>query len=215
METFKEMLGPEHPDTLKNMANPASTYRSQQRWEEAEDLQVQVMETRKEVLGPEHLSTLISMGNLASIYWNQGRLKEAEELEVQVMETRKEILGPEHPDTLTSMNNLAFTLRSLGKNEAAVKMMAQCAESHNQQLGPSHPSTLSSMSTWKQWHSTDETSPFKPAVPHVETLLEDETHTTSTEATTRASSMGSLSKRQIFITLLMLALSLIYVLNGG
>jgi hypothetical protein len=74
-------------------------------WNEAEELNIQVMETRKRVLGAEHPDTLRSTGNLASTFRNHGRWKEAEELEIQVMETRKRLLGAEHPDTLRSMGN--------------------------------------------------------------------------------------------------------------
>ena len=119
METFKRVLGQEHPDTLTSTANLASTFWSQGRWKEAEELEVQVMEARKRVLGREHPSTLTSMANLASTYQNQGRWKEAEELEVQVMETRKRVLGREHPSTLTSMTNLATTYMIQGRRTEA------------------------------------------------------------------------------------------------
>ncbi|CAG1963156.1 unnamed protein product, partial [Fusarium graminearum] len=72
METSKEKLGPDHPDTLTSMANLASTFWNQGRWEEAEKLEVEVMEARKEKLGPDHPDTLTSMANLASTYRNQG-----------------------------------------------------------------------------------------------------------------------------------------------
>ena len=68
------------------MGNLASTYWNQGRWNEAEQLEVQVMEMTKKLLGAEHPDTLTTMGNLASTYWNQGRWNEAEQLEVQVME---------------------------------------------------------------------------------------------------------------------------------
>ena len=54
METRKTKLGADHPDTLTSMANLASTYRNQGRWEEAEQLEVQVMETSKTKLGEDH-----------------------------------------------------------------------------------------------------------------------------------------------------------------
>ncbi|KZL81689.1 kinesin light chain 3, partial [Colletotrichum incanum] len=54
------------------MANLASTFWNQGRWEEAEKLFVQVMETRKTKLGADHPDTLTSMANLASTYRNQG-----------------------------------------------------------------------------------------------------------------------------------------------
>ncbi|KAK4172700.1 hypothetical protein QBC36DRAFT_246998 [Triangularia setosa] len=50
------------------MANLASTYRNQDRWEEAKKLFVQVMETRKTKLEADHLDTLTSMANLAWTY---------------------------------------------------------------------------------------------------------------------------------------------------
>ncbi|KIX00980.1 uncharacterized protein Z518_10046 [Rhinocladiella mackenziei CBS 650.93] len=71
METSSRVLGAEHPSTLTSMANLASTYRNQGRWQDAEELEVQVMETRKRVLGAEHPDTLTSMANLASTYRNQ------------------------------------------------------------------------------------------------------------------------------------------------
>ena len=40
METSKKKLGVDHPDTLTSMANLASTYRNQGRWEVAEELEV-------------------------------------------------------------------------------------------------------------------------------------------------------------------------------
>jgi hypothetical protein len=65
METSKKKLGADHPDTLTSMANLASTYRNQGRWDAAEELFVQVMEMSKKKLGADHPSTLTTMNNLA------------------------------------------------------------------------------------------------------------------------------------------------------
>jgi hypothetical protein len=50
------------------MANLARTYWNQGKWNEAEQLEVQVLDMRKKLLGAEHPDTLMSMGNLASTY---------------------------------------------------------------------------------------------------------------------------------------------------
>jgi hypothetical protein len=63
METFKRVLGEEHPGTLASMASLASTYRNQGWWKEAEELEVQVMETRKRLLKDKHLSILTGIDN--------------------------------------------------------------------------------------------------------------------------------------------------------
>jgi tetratricopeptide (TPR) repeat protein len=123
----------------------AATLFSDGRYEEAEELQVQVMQTRKRVLTDEHPDTLTSMNNLASTYWNQGRWEEAEELEVQVMQTRKRVLTEEHPDTLTSMGNLAATYRKQGRWEEAEELEVQVMQTSKRVLTDEHPDTLTSM----------------------------------------------------------------------
>ncbi|KAK4195455.1 Tetratricopeptide repeat-domain-containing protein, partial [Triangularia verruculosa] len=142
---MNKALGDEHSDTLTNMADLASTYRDQGRWEEAETLQIQVMEIRKKVLGDEHLDTLSSMANLASTYRDQSRWKEAETLQVQVMEMCKKVLGDEHLDTLSSMANLASTYRDQSRWKEAEILQVQVMEMCKKVLGDEHPDTLSSM----------------------------------------------------------------------
>ena len=43
MEMRKKLLGAEHPNTLSSMANLAGTYRNQRRWNDAEQLEVQII----------------------------------------------------------------------------------------------------------------------------------------------------------------------------
>ena len=72
IETRKIKLGADHPRTLPpalvrtSMANLASTYRNQGRWEEAEKLDVQVMETGKIKLGADHPDTLTSIASFSA-----------------------------------------------------------------------------------------------------------------------------------------------------
>jgi tetratricopeptide (TPR) repeat protein len=147
MQTWKRVLGDEHPDTLASMANLASTYRHQGRWKEAEELQVQVMQTTKRVLGDEHPDILTSINSLALTYRHQGRWKEAEELQVQVMQTRKRVLSDEHPETLTSMANLASTYRNQGRWKEAEELQVQVMQTRKRVLSDEHLDTLTSMAS--------------------------------------------------------------------
>ncbi|KAL4946533.1 P-loop containing nucleoside triphosphate hydrolase protein [Aspergillus oleicola] len=117
--------GAEDEDALKSTAMLAVAYRREGKWEEAEQLEVQVMEMSKTKLGADHPNTLASMGNLAATYMSQGRWDEAEQLLVQVMETSKTKLGVDHPDTLTSMGNLAATYMVQGRWEEAEQLEVQ------------------------------------------------------------------------------------------
>ncbi|KAK4220662.1 kinesin light chain [Podospora fimiseda] len=98
IEIRKTILKADHPSTLTSMANLASTYRNQGRWEEAEKVEVKV-------LGKQHPETLISMSCLASVLDSQGKYEEAEQIHRQALHLREKVLGKEHADTLTSFSD--------------------------------------------------------------------------------------------------------------
>jgi hypothetical protein len=75
----------------------------QEKWAEAEVLEVGAMETRKRTLGMNHPKTLTSMASVAWAFQQQGRYQEAKELETQVLEHRTRLLG------LFVCNHFAFT----------------------------------------------------------------------------------------------------------
>jgi tetratricopeptide (TPR) repeat protein len=141
----KEVLGPEHLDTLTSMSNLAGVLDSQGKYEKAEAMNRQTLARYEKVLGPEHPHTLTSMGNLAEVLYRQGKYKEAEAMNRQTLARREKVLGPEHPDTLTSMGNLAGVLNSQGKYEEAEAMNRQTLARREKVLGPEHPHTLTSM----------------------------------------------------------------------
>ena len=89
-----------------SMANLAMTYWNQERWKEAEELQVKALEIRQRVLGKEHPDTLISVHNLAFLFKRQGRDGEATALMEDCIRMRKRVLGPDHPDTTDSQDIL-------------------------------------------------------------------------------------------------------------
>ncbi|KAG9107965.1 hypothetical protein FRC07_008549 [Ceratobasidium sp. 392] len=123
----------------------AQVYDESGRWQQAEQLQVQVVDGMKQALGELHPHTLTSMANLASTYRNQGRWDEAELLQVQVVDARKQALGELHPDTLRSMANLALTYSNQGRWDEAESLQVQVVDARKQALGELHPRTLTSM----------------------------------------------------------------------
>jgi tetratricopeptide (TPR) repeat protein len=144
-EQEKEEEKEEEHKRLELARKCAMTLYSDGRFEEAGELEVQVMETSSRALGEDHPDTLSSMANLASTYWNQGRWDKAEKLEVQVMETSKTKLGADHPDTLSSLANLAATYRNQRRWDKAEKLFAQVIETRKTNLGADHPDTLNSI----------------------------------------------------------------------
>ena len=53
-----KVLGADHPDTLLAMGNLAATYKHQGRWNEAEELELQLRDAHLILLGAEHPTTL-------------------------------------------------------------------------------------------------------------------------------------------------------------
>jgi len=88
--------------TGMGMANLASTFWNQERWKEAEELEVQVMETSLRVLGPEHPDTLTAMNNLAFTLKGRGHNAEAIKLMEERVRLGALVLGAGHPDILYS-----------------------------------------------------------------------------------------------------------------
>ncbi|KAF2842629.1 HET-domain-containing protein [Patellaria atrata CBS 101060] len=91
----------------------AMTLHSDGRYNECEELYVQVMETSSRVLGDEHPSTLTSMANLASTMANlaftlkcQGSLSRAISLIEDCYKLQTVVLGPQHPYTISSRETL-------------------------------------------------------------------------------------------------------------
>ncbi|KAH8882111.1 hypothetical protein GQ53DRAFT_753939 [Thozetella sp. PMI_491] len=94
------------------MANLASTFWNQGRWEEAEKLDVQVMETSQNKLGADHPDTLTSMNNLAYTWKSQGRDSDALAMMKGCVQAQQRILGQKHPNTLSSLETLETWTRS-------------------------------------------------------------------------------------------------------
>ena len=116
------------------------------KYDEALDLQRQVLKTRKAKLGTRHPDTVASMGDLAVLYSMQGQLDKAVGLEEQVLEASKKSLSLDHPNTLVAMGNLAATYSRLGRTEEAVQLQDQVLKAQETKLGADHPDTIMAVS---------------------------------------------------------------------
>ncbi|KAI5799554.1 Tetratricopeptide repeat-domain-containing protein [Pyronema domesticum] len=94
------------------MANLASVYKMNGRFNEAEKMGSKALEIYERLLGKNHVKTADSMSRLGMVYLAQGRLKEAEELIVEAVEILKRVGCEDHYRLLWAMSNLAETLHS-------------------------------------------------------------------------------------------------------
>ncbi|KAF7345854.1 FabD/lysophospholipase-like protein [Mycena venus] len=141
VEKYRNILGDEHPKTLRAMQNLAKTYWQLGKLYEAEQLGLAVFEKQKSLRGENHPETLRAMANLAATYNRLGRLQESQELELVVLEKRQNILGNNHPRTLFSMSDLAFTYQSMGKFQQAEELEVVVLKKRREILGGNHSDT--------------------------------------------------------------------------
>lgn len=123
-----EQRGPEHPDTLTVMGCLAWTYRGQERFQEAEELDLKVLSRRLEILGSEHPKTHLAMGRLAEDCGLLHEWERARKLQRQVVETRQRTLGAQHGDTKRAERYLGLVeavIRDKENEKAAIQWLTQ------------------------------------------------------------------------------------------
>ncbi|CAL9560997.1 FxSxx-COOH system tetratricopeptide repeat protein [Streptomyces sp. enrichment culture] len=111
-------------------------------YDEALQLQEQVVEVSRRLYGPEEWTSLLAQHNLAVGLRLLGRYDEAYETDLDTLRKREQVLRARHPDTLASGNACARDLRLMGRYQEALARQELSIRLHVQVLGAQHPQTL-------------------------------------------------------------------------
>jgi serine/threonine protein kinase/tetratricopeptide (TPR) repeat protein len=141
LETRRQLLGPEDPDTLEAASSLARVLWQRGSYAESEKLIRETLEVRRRVLGPEDSKTLDSMTNLGLLLKDTER-PEAEQVLRETFALRLKTSGPENPLTLNAMHNLGAVLQETNKLDEAEKLQQRALEISRRVLGSDHPGTL-------------------------------------------------------------------------
>jgi serine/threonine protein kinase len=144
---YANLLGGDHPDTLRSMHLLANSYQDLGRHTEALKLREDTLAQQKVKLGPDHLATLASMNSLAQSYDHLGRYADALKLNEETLVLVKAKLGPEDPQTLESMWNLANSYNRVRRFAEARELLEQTLTVRRTKFGREHADTLKSMHT--------------------------------------------------------------------
>lgn len=87
--------------------NLAEVYRTEGKYQQANELHQQVLTLRKDVLEPDHPDIALSLNNLAGLAHVMGNYEQAEDLVKQAFSNRERQRGPNHPEVAVSLNDLA------------------------------------------------------------------------------------------------------------
>lgn len=148
LEILGRLLSKLGDETFNAMENCVMSYWSQDRWEEAEKLLVELLETLRRVNTADNdkdRKIISTMGNLSSTYRHLHRLADAERLGEETVKACKEIFGTEHHLTLDSMGNLASVYGDLHRLDLAEKVQIEVLELSKKVLGENSPQILPAM----------------------------------------------------------------------
>ncbi|GIG90269.1 tetratricopeptide repeat protein [Plantactinospora endophytica] len=106
--TRAEVLGAQHPETLRTRCSLAGVLADRGRLGEAEAEYRTVLADRLEVLGKSHPDTALTRYALADLLVRQGRRTDAEAEYRLALQVCEQFLGPEHPSTLAIRHRLVF-----------------------------------------------------------------------------------------------------------
>jgi non-specific serine/threonine protein kinase/serine/threonine-protein kinase len=141
----RQILGPDHPDTLVTAHALANVLWYQRRFADADVLYLEVVASRTRALGVDHPDTLRTNYDLASSYLGQKRWDEYEKLGLDTLARQRRGLGNFHPDTLSSLSVLQNYYFVHGRFDEAEPVAREVYEGRLRALGPDHPSTLTAL----------------------------------------------------------------------
>ena len=134
LEGRQRVLGPDHPDTLRCVANLGSALMDQGQLQDAEELIRQGFASRKRVLGAEHLETLWSQWDLADVLSRRGKYAAAEKLLRDGLEVCRRRFAPDHSDTLDYLALLGEVLCLRDRPDEAEPLLRECVALRHQFL---------------------------------------------------------------------------------
>jgi cellulose biosynthesis protein BcsQ/tetratricopeptide (TPR) repeat protein len=137
-QSYEELLGPEHPNTLVCMLDLACVLRSGMQLDRALEAVRPAYEGIRDVLGADHPVTLRAASVLGVLLADYGELDAAERIEADALADMEQVLGTEHPDTLRCRANLILTRQERRGHRAAAER-AGVIERLVAVLGIEHP----------------------------------------------------------------------------
>lgn len=172
-DAYRQLHGPDDPDTLTARSFLASAYRAAGDLATATPLHEQNAADSERVHGADHPETLVARANLAYLYALQGEPGRALELHQRNLADYERVHGPDHPHTLNARANVASCYRDLGDLARAVELHQQAAADYARVFGPGHSETITARSNLAYAHQL--AGDFDRAIPlHQEVLTDRE-----------------------------------------
>jgi len=134
----KHVLDPDNDRLDKFKISLAMLYTDRKRYNEAEELYMEVID-RRERVNPDGLTVLYTKNNLALVYQRQGRYDKAASIYREVRKKKTEVVGHDrHPSIVVTLFNVASALHEAGRFEQAESRYRRVVQLDRQLLGETH-----------------------------------------------------------------------------
>ncbi|MEE8458483.1 MAG: serine/threonine-protein kinase [Phycisphaerales bacterium] len=142
VEICIDLLGADHPKSLRAKHGLATVFSCRGRFVEAEVLHRSTFETQIRVLGEDHPDTIGSMNELVIAYCGQGRFKDAEPLIIKSIDIERRLLGDAQVQVFASVGDLVQTHIIVGGHDNSIVLYEKAIEIARRTLGDDHPATI-------------------------------------------------------------------------
>ena len=132
---LQRVLGSDHRIIAVLRSTLCKVYVVQERFKEAQMLEIQVLDSSSRSLGCDHPDTLGSRSHLAIILYLQKQWGKAELLQRQTVTASLSAIGIDHGGTLTSMALLADMIQDQGRLEEAERLWEHILEIRRRTFG--------------------------------------------------------------------------------
>lgn len=143
----------EDREVLSAMKNLAVTLGDLDFWNEAVEIEEELVVSVSSIYGEMHPETLMAYSNLAGSYFSLGKaedntqqIEKALELDLNVLGKRKSLYNKSNnPDLAMSLYNVAESYKELGHREQALSYASQSYRMYRALFGDKHPDTRDSL----------------------------------------------------------------------
>ncbi|WP_155646240.1 tetratricopeptide repeat protein, partial [Erythrobacter donghaensis] len=151
----RDLLGPNHPDTLQGLHNYANVLAGLGEFLEADQVYQEALERRRYLLGISHQDTLESVHDYTRMLDKLGHLAEnekgpadAEPFFAKSLTIRREGLGERNPDTLSSLIDFTYMLYLQGRHIEAEPLAYRAMSLSRDVVGDKSKRTIDTLSLY-------------------------------------------------------------------
>nr|AIE90225.1 serine/threonine protein kinase [uncultured marine thaumarchaeote AD1000_01_F04] len=143
----RNVLGDDHPDTLKSVKHIGRLLQGQGKLNEAQAYLGEAIAGFRRVLGDEDQHTLNAISHMGEVFRAMGKMDEAQAYTREALEGCRRVLRGDHVAILTLLNNMGNLLSDEGKYAEAERYYREALAGCRRQFGNEHSNTLSAMSS--------------------------------------------------------------------